>query len=69
MPFGMRLVMRFQTACLFTADERANKKTTVKVVVFVGCASWTVMKLLQQHRKEVISIKDQLRYVMERLAA
>jgi hypothetical protein len=33
-----------------------------------GCALCTVIELLQQHRKEVISIKDQLRFMKERLA-
>ena len=37
------------------------------VVFYVGCTECTVTQLLQQHRKEVISIKDQLRYVRERL--
>ncbi len=37
--------------------------------VQIGWASCTVPQLLQQHRKEVIAIKEQLSFVRERLAA
>ncbi|MEE6207801.1 MAG: hypothetical protein VZR95_07100 [Alphaproteobacteria bacterium] len=49
-------------------DKSATKKAPEKGLIS-GWAFCTVLQLLQQHRKEVIAIKEQLRYVRERLAA
>jgi len=35
----------------------------------IGYALWTVTQLLQQHHAEVISIKEQLHYIKERLSS
>ena len=35
--------------------------------VFVGCAECTIFELLQQHRKEVVAVKEQMRYMREAL--
>lgn len=32
---------------------------------FVGCSSWTVTQLLEQHHAEVVAVKEQIRYIKE----
>ena len=45
--------------------ENKGLSTCCENPVQIGCPSWTVTQLLQAHRKEVVAIKDQLRYVKE----
>ena len=71
-PRAVRLALHFICAYQLTALNvgsllRTNIQQT-RGVFFIGCVWCTVIELLQQHRKEVISIKDQLRFMKERLA-
>ena len=47
-------------------DKSANKKSTARVL-FLLAVQCTIFELLEQHRAEVVAVREQVRYVRERL--